>query len=436
MLTTPEERERQARNEVGQTVVTAPVSRLLTAGALVFLVGTLGWHTIADLRADPGRWPSVLDPRTLPPVWDEISSVAAVDGWIDALALANERVGVNIADYETSLEERSPLIDALVPMVNLVVTSWLGGSTESVYPGRGGWLFYRPDVEYVTGPGFLEPERLAARLLADPDVEPDPRAALIELRDALQARGIALVVVPVPLKPTIYPDRYVRRAENAVEPMRNTSQAAWLDAVRAEGIDIVDLTADFWQARQIDDVPLYLRSDTHWTPAGVDLASDLLADHIESLDLDWAGAPRTYSTATRQARNQGDTLALLNLPQAQADRAAERVTLTQVLDPEGQGWQPDPTAEILLLGDSFANIYSLEALGWGTAAGLTEQLSLRLGRPLDALRQNDAGSYATRQLLAAQRQQGRDRLAGKRLVIYQFASRELAIGDWRTGLPY
>ena len=107
-----------------------------------------------------------------------------------------------------------------------------------------------------------------------------------------------------------------------------------------------------------------------------------------------------------------------------------------MLDPGEQGWQPDPTAEILLLGDSFANIYSLEALGWGTAAGLTEQLSLRLGRPLDALRQNDAGSYATRQLLAAQRQQGRDRLAGKRLVIYQFASRELAIGDWRTGLPY
>ena len=202
------------------------------------------------------------------------------------------------------------------------------------------------------------------------------------------------------------------------------------------GFTHVDLAADFWQARQIDNVPLYLRSDTHWTPAGVALASDLIADHIESLDLDWAGAPRTYSTATRQVRNQGDPLALLRLPRAQADRAAERVMLTQVLDPEGQRWQADPTAEILLLGDSFANIYSLEALGWGTGAGLAEQMSLRLGRPLDALRQNDAGSYATRQLLAAQRRQGRDRLANKRLVIYQFASRELGIGDWRTGLPY
>ena len=80
MLTTPEERERQARDEVDQTVVTATVSRLLTAGALLLLVGTRGWHAIADLRSAPGRWPSVLDPRTLPPVWDEISSVAAVDG--------------------------------------------------------------------------------------------------------------------------------------------------------------------------------------------------------------------------------------------------------------------------------------------------------------------------------------------------------------------
>ena len=55
MLTTPEERERQARDEVDQTVVTATVSRLLTAGALLLLVGTLGWHAIADLRSAPGR---------------------------------------------------------------------------------------------------------------------------------------------------------------------------------------------------------------------------------------------------------------------------------------------------------------------------------------------------------------------------------------------
>jgi len=41
--------------------------------------------------------------------------------------------------------------------------------------------------------------------------------------------------------------------------------------------------------------------------------------------------------------------------------------------------------------------------------------------------QNDQGSFATRAML----QQDPGRLDGKRVVIYQFAERELADGDWK-----
>jgi alginate O-acetyltransferase complex protein AlgJ len=102
----------------------------------------------------------------------------------------------------------------------------------------------------------------------------------------------------------------------------------------------------------------------------------------------------------------------------------------QVLDGK-QPWRPDPTAEVLLLGDSFANIFSLEPMGWGEGAGLAEHLSLALGLPVDAITRNDAGSFATREMLAKELQRGNDRLAGKKLVIWEFASRELAFGDWK-----
>ncbi|HEX7449795.1 MAG TPA: hypothetical protein VF306_19705, partial [Pirellulales bacterium] len=46
--------------------------------------------------------------------------------------------------------------------------------------------------------------------------------------------------------------------------------------------------------------------------------------------------------------------------------------------------------------------------------------------------QNDAGAYATRQTLAGELARGDDRLSGKRLVIWEFAARELAAGDWKT----
>ena len=66
-------------------------------------------------------------------------------------------------------------------------------------------------------------------------------------------------------------------------------------------------------------------------------------------------------------------------------------------------------------------------MGWGTSAGLAEQLSYALARPVDRLVQNDDAAFATRAMLAGDPA----RLTGKRVVIYQFAARELAFGDWR-----
>ena len=80
-----------------------------------------------------------------------------------------------------------------------------------------------------------------------------------------------------------------------------------------------------------------------------------------------------------------------------------------------------------MLGDSFANIYALESMGWGTSAGFAEHLSRALARRIDRLVQNDEGAFAARAMLV--RDPGR--LDGKRVVVYQFAARELAFGDWK-----
>jgi len=45
--------------------------------------------------------------------------------------------------------------------------------------------------------------------------------------------------------------------------------------------------------------------------------------------------------------------------------------------------------------------------------------------------QNDSGAFATRQTLARELASGSDRLQGKRVVIWEFASRELSVGDWK-----
>jgi len=86
---------------------------------------------------------------------------------------------------------------------------------------------------------------------------------------------------------------------------------------------------------------------------------------------------------------------------------------------------------VLLLGDSFANIFSLEAMGWGESAGFAEHLSVALRRPIDCILRNSDASFATREILSNELARGRDRLAGKKLVIWEFAARELSFGNWK-----
>jgi hypothetical protein len=49
--------------------------------------------------------------------------------------------------------------------------------------------------------------------------------------------------------------------------------------------------------------------------------------------------------------------------------------------------------------------------------------------------QNDSGAFATRELLFRELSSGSDRLHGKRVVFWEFAARELSVGDFKA-LPW
>jgi hypothetical protein len=176
------------------------------------------------------------------------------------------------------------------------------------------------------------------------------------------------------------------------------------------------------------ETPAYLATDTHWRPETMQHVAEALAGFVQAhAALPTRPAPG-YEAERREARHTGDTAAMLDLPTDQTLFPPERVTLRFVVDADGNPWRSSRDADVLLLGDSFTNIYSLATMGWGEAAGLGEQLSFALQRPIDRIIQNDQGAHATRGLLAREP----NRLDGKRVVIWQFAARELAFGDWKV----
>ena len=155
--------------------------------------------------------------------------------------------------------------------------------------------------------------------------------------------------------------------------------------------------------------------------------ADLLARFISS-NVRLPAVPSPSQRVDRQeVRNAGDIARMLDLPDAAGLYLPESVWLRRIVREDGSLWRSSRDADVLLLGDSFTNIYSLESMGWGTSAGLAEQLSYALRRPVDRLVQNDEAAWATRAML----RRDATRLDGKRVVVYQFATRELSFGDWR-----
>ncbi len=423
------EREVQALREAGHTAVSRPAAAVLAALFLATLVSAPLLRPFAGAEGGPLAPFAELASRLRQP---------AEIGPGPPLLAANRRLIAALRTFEDRLEEGSWPRRRLLPPLQQLLTARLGAGNEQAYPGRGGWLYYRPDVDHLTGPGFLDPSVLARRARGgdawEEPPQPDPVVALVELARQVGEAGAALVVLPVPVKPAIRPEPLAgRRAPPA--PLRNPSWETFRGQLEATGIAVVDPAP----ALAALEGERYLRTDTHWRPEAVERTATLLAAAVERLLAGAAGegTPEAAPGAAGYRRrpvlveNLGDIVVMLRLPAGQRLFAAERVEARMVLDGAGRPWRRDPAAEVLLLGDSFTNVYSDPALGWGRGAGLAEQLAYELDRPVDKLALNAGGAYATRQALARALAAGRASLDGKRVVIYQFATRELSGGDWR-----
>lgn len=378
------------------------------------------WGRGGSLPAD-ARVPLV---RGMRQAWD------SAEGWLDRALAANGHLARRIALYEKALDDGSIPALALRPPVQALL-AMLGVGNEKAFVGRAGWLFYAPGIDSLTGPGFLDPGQLRRRArtgggFAAP-LQPDPRPAILVFRDQLAARGIELVLMPTPVKPTIHPEMFTARLRSSDQPVRNPSFVRFADDMRAAGVRIFD-PAPLLKARALL-APQYLATDTHWRPEAMRAVAEALAGELapglSGARIEWQTRPETHTQL-------GDIATMLAMSDWQRAVKPETVEVQRVIGADGADWKPDPAARVLLLGDSFANIYSLDGMGWGEGAGLAEHLARALGRSVNRLTRNDAGAHASRRLLADALKRDPDFLAATRVVVWQFAERELAVGDWQA----
>jgi hypothetical protein len=411
----PADRQEQAQRELGRT----EVGRWTAWGLSLAFWVTLVVPPVVDLTR-----------RSAGQAWGELGQ--ALRGGFATIAsgqplTGNDQLLEALDRVERRVEELSLLRDRVLPEVQWLLTRGLGAGNEQAYLGLGHWLFYRDDVDHVAGRGFLDPERLERRRRGgeawEAPVEPDPLPALRLLEGDLERREIQLVLLPVPVKPSIHPERFSARVDREAAPLRNPSFEAFASRATEAGIHVLDIASAL--SPREGEAPSYLATDTHWTPRSVERVAALLASHLEHPLPAPGRQERRFERRPVEINGRGDLAEMLRLPPHGRIYADQRVEAREVLV-EGRPWRSEREADILLLGDSFTNIFSDPSLGWGTGAGLAEQLAYELRRPVDRIARNAGGARAAREALA--RESGR--LEGKQWVVYQFAERELSGGDW------
>jgi hypothetical protein len=315
----------------------------------------------------------------------------------------------NLRAYDKSLEDSSVTVRALRPWMQAAQFLALREAGEKLLVGRNGWLFYQPGVAFLT----QRPKSRDSTLR-------DALAAVVHFRDQLALRGIRLLVMPAPNKESIYPDMLARFA---VPPNRIIGEETRSFVAQCEnaGVEVVDLFALYRAARQTSAIPLYLPQDSHWSPAGMELAAAAVADRI--LARGWlARGPVNYDCLPRQVARVGDLARMLRSPEIEKRIAPETAACTQIMAPDPEElYTDDPASDVLVLGDSFLRIYQQDDPG---SAGFVAHLARALGRPLASIINDGGASTLVRQELFRRPHL----LAHAKVVVWEFVERDLRLG--------
>jgi predicted Zn-ribbon and HTH transcriptional regulator len=278
---------------------------------------------------------------------------------------------------------------------------------QAVVEGDDGWYFLTSELRsYSRGP-FAG---AAAKSASVARKDQDPLPAILHFKSLLERKGIELIMMPVPGKVCVYPDKLDPALLPSGRP--DAEHAAFYERLQEAGIEVIDLLPDFLALRKAGKAP-YCRQDSHWSPAGVRVAADRLVKSLEQRKwfADVRGKPGTIHP--KEIKVRGDLVEMLN-PTGAED---EVLTVEEVRIADGH-FQSSREAPLLMIGDSHLIVYQTELLA--EHAGLADLVAGSTGCAIDLVGVRGGGSNSPRVVLARRR----DNLKGKRCLVWCFTARE------------
>ncbi len=290
--------------------------------------------------------------------------------------------------------------------------------------GKDGWLFLAGELRHVAAGKFWG-EDAAKVSAADKPENADPLPAILDFKTQLDRAGIELILLPVPAKATVYPEKI----SDAISPTdccvarTDVAEQEFFKLLADKGITVLDIAPDLLAHRDDADGPVYCRQDSHWSGRACILAAEKIADRIK--DKPWlkSATKLKLATETRSLEIHGDLLEGV----AGAQPPAETLKLRFVGTEDGGAITPLPTdrsSPVLLLGDSHNLVFHAGGDMHAEGAGLADQLALDLGFAVDLIAVRGSGATPARVNLLRLARSDPTYLSKKKVVIWCFTVRE------------
>ena len=283
--------------------------------------------------------------------------------------------------------------------------------------GVDGWLFFAGELRLLSLGRFWGDEAPKVSRAHKPELA-DPIPAIVDFQQQLKVRGIELLVVPVPPKAAIYPEKIIPGVKISGSDTAPVLRRFY-DELRKAQVEVLDLTTTLSEIDDSNRLPAFCKTDSHWSGAGCLAAARAIADSVRR-KVGVSPAGKEFLPEWKDVQINGDLVSLL--PHDVAKPGPEKISVRTIREKgTGAAVEPDPNSPVLLLGDSHTLVYH-DFLA--ERAGLMDQLAFELGSAPDLIGTRGSGATPVRLNLYRRSLKDAGYLAKKKIVVWCFAARE------------
>lgn len=296
----------------------------------------------------------------------------------------------------------------------------------SVQGSDKNWFFLRKELEHLSAGDLATADMTRVNKEGT-----DPVPVIAKYAAELKALGVELLLVPVPPKASIYPEKLSDKLDAKSAP----TQSAFFAKLKAVGVEVMDLEAMLKEARtKYPDKQLYCATDSHWSPFTAQLVAEMVAGRYKATPVVMENAMRDLIALPEETLEfHGDllteaqkaTLPKEKLPMQRAGLA---------VPPDGKSvttLESDPQSPVLVLGDSHLQVFRKGGNMLATQAGFVDHLQTLLPLAVEEITMQAGGADGPRVEVARATAKNPAYWAKKKVVIWVFTAREFTQGKWR-----